>query len=306
MTRHPTTTRQATTDRMARRAREIDDLATAELAGSPAAVAVLQADRRGKGLDRQERLEEAVAAGRAAGDDLGLAPDLVREASDLRWQIVQAHRREVSVTARLLSKWGPADEVESDVLLGFYAAACRYDPAAGVQFWTYARWWGRARVMREAATRGRLSNRALELLGQARAWQGLAESAGLPITTAELAEVLGLTPAAMDEVLVGSAPSVSLEAPAGEGQVLGDLLGAEGPDPTVALEVQRVVAQVDRLTPRERTLIRLRYGLHDGRERNLAETARIFGLSRERIRQIEIGALEQLRDLVAPATGRVG
>jgi RNA polymerase primary sigma factor len=201
------------------------------------------------------------------------------------------------------------DELIAAGNLGLVEAALRFDPARKVRFTTYAVWWIR-KAMLEALGRQsgamrlpRYQYDRLKTLRVARAnWVARRGSAPTP---EELALAAGLS---LDEVTALDALStatVSLEQPLNPDdsrpvkELLEDRL-AENPDRALLRRdlSQRLRLQLSELTQRERQVLTLRYGLADGAPRTLRDTARKLGVSRERVRQVELRALRKLRHLL--------
>jgi RNA polymerase primary sigma factor len=183
----------------------------------------------------------------------------------------------------------------------------RYDWRRGHRFSTHATWWIRQAISRAVADKGRTIrlpvyvNTALNRIRRER--QRLLQELGREPTELELAEATGLDPIRMVELQAAPGAPVSLELPVGEDeeQELGDVLAdTESASPediattqTLKDEVQRVLESV--LTPRERLVLQLRFGLNNSQAHPLEQVGRELGITRERVRQIEAGALAKLR-----------
>jgi RNA polymerase primary sigma factor len=191
--------------------------------------------------------------------------------------------------------------------IGLIRAVQRYDWRRGHRFSTHATWWIRQAISRAVADKGRTIrlpvyvNTALNRIRRER--QRLLQELGREPTDQELAEATGLDPLRMIELQSAPGAPVSLELPVGEDeeQELGDVLAdTESASPediattqTLKDEVQRVLESV--LTPRERLVLQLRFGLGNGQAHPLEQVGRELGITRERVRQIEAGALAKLR-----------
>jgi RNA polymerase sigma factor (sigma-70 family) len=186
---------------------------------------------------------------------------------------------------------------------GLMRAVDRFDYRLGFRFSTYATWWIRQAVVRgiDAGARTiRLPVHHHEALRRIeRESLRLGQRLGREPTVEELADRTGLPPRKMEELLRSAAKPLSLETPIGEDSRLGDFLAdSTAVSPLDEAQTKELVAEVERalaaLTPKEAQVIRLRFGIGGGIAQTLDEIGTFFGLTRERIRQVEAGALSRL------------
>lgn len=190
--------------------------------------------------------------------------------------------------------------------VGLMKAVEKYDYRRGNRFSTYATWWIRQAVTRALANHGRTIRIPAHLGGRIsklyQVAQELEQEYGRQPTAEEIAECMELPADRVRWMLRTSRQPVHLERPVGDESdaELGDFIeDIEAPPPaeTVAQKMltEEISEILDQLTPREARILRLRYGLQDGESRTLKEVGEMFGLSRERIRQLEKEALRKLR-----------
>lgn len=232
---------------------------------------------------------------------------IVREGEQARHKLIEANSRLViSIAKKYRNRGVPFGDLIQEGNLGLMHAVEKFDYKRGFKFSTYATWWIRQSVTRAIADQGRMirlpvhASDKVNKLGLVS--RDLEQELGRPATAAEIADRMGTTPYKVERLQERSRQPLSLDLPVGEegDMTLSDFIPDDptmSPPETVTRHLlgEQVRKALTTLTPREVEILSLRYGLNDGQARTLDKIGDELGLTRERIRQIEIQALRKLR-----------
>ena len=231
----------------------------------------------------------------------------VRDGQSATEHLIKANSRlVVSVAKKYVGRGVPFLDLIQEGNIGLIRAVKKFDYRRGYKFSTYATWWIRQAVTRAIADQGRTIRVPVHMYEQinrlTRTSRQLVQELGRDPTTEEIADELGVTPRKVEHIMRVSQRPLSLEMPVGEEEdsYLGDFIEDEDADaPGEAAGHQLLREVIDEifqsLTPREVRILQLRFGLVDGYCYTLEEVGKKFGVTRERIRQIEAQALSRLR-----------
>jgi RNA polymerase primary sigma factor len=240
-------------------------------------------------------------------EEVSLARRIERGDEGARRKLIESNLRlVVSIAKRHAGRGLPLLDLIQEGNLGLMRAVEKFDYRRGYKFSTYATWWIRQAVSRSLADQSRTIrvpvHIAEKIQALARVQRALVQEIGREPTLDEIAAAMDLTVERVRDIRRAGQEPASLQQQIGDDAEMGDFI--EDMDSAAPLEQvtdisqrEDVLAVLDALPGRERSVLRLRFGIDDGRARTLDEVGRVFGVTRERIRQIEAKTLAKLQAL---------
>ncbi|MGQ9585029.1 MAG: sigma-70 family RNA polymerase sigma factor [Anaerolineae bacterium] len=258
-------------------------------------------------MERGEKARHRLSHGGLSPRETRKLNRVAQDGDAAREHLIKANSRLViSVAKRYVGRGVPFLDLIQEGNIGLMRAVTKFDYRRGYKFSTYATWWIRQAVSRAVADQGRTIRVPVHMHDQIRRYaetkRQLAQEIGRDPTQEEVAEAMELPLEKVQRIQDAAQLPVSLETPIGDDgdSFLGDFIQDENSEAPVDSALRGLLREsldevLQSFDPREVRILRLRFGLDDGRPRTLEEVGQSFGLTRERIRQIEAEALHRLR-----------
>lgn len=244
-------------------------------------------------------------------EEIDLATRIRHGDRQAKEKMIKSNLRLVINFAKRYRNFGiPLMDLIEEGNMGLMKAVTKFNPKKGYRFSTYASWWIRQYINRALANQGKIIRLPVymveTILRYKKTTEELAYKLGRRPTQREISERIKMPVKKLDEISNVVTKITSLEAPVGEGNAMQvkDLIEDETAVPADSGVSEFFVREklgelLSKMKPREKEILELRYGLRDGAKHTLEKTARRFGLTRERVRQIEAAALKKLRKIAA-------